>query len=42
MGDLSLSVYFDFETTTSNAVFFDSHIYVMSSGFPANPKNKIP
>ena len=42
MGDLSLSVYFDFETTTSNAIFFGSQIYVMSSGFPANPKNKIP
>ena len=30
MGDLPFSVCFDFETTTGNAVFFDSRMYVMS------------
>ena len=30
MGDLPFSVYFDFETTTGNAVFFGSQMYVMS------------
>ena len=29
-GDLSFVVYFDFETTTGNAVFFDPKIYVVS------------
>ena len=30
MGDLPFSIYFDFKTTTGNAVFFDSKMYVMS------------
>lgn len=29
MGDLPFSVYFDIETTTGNAVFFDSKMYVV-------------
>lgn len=29
MGDVPFSVYFDFETATDDAVFFDSKIYVM-------------
>ena len=31
MGDLPFSVYFDFEATTGNAVFFDSKMFVMSN-----------
>ena len=30
IGDLPFSVYFDFETTTGNAVFFDSKLFVIS------------
>ena len=30
MGDLPFSINFDFETTTGDAVFFDSKMYVMS------------
>ena len=30
MGDLPFSVYFGFETTTGNAVFFDSKMFLMS------------
>ena len=30
MGDVLFSIYFDFETTRGNAVFFDSKIFVVS------------
>ena len=30
MGDLPFSIYFDFETTTGDAVFFDSKMFVVS------------
>ena len=30
MGDVSFSVYFDFETTTEDAVFFVSKMFVVS------------
>ena len=30
MGDVPFSVYFDFETTTGDAVFFDSKMYIVS------------
>ena len=30
MGDVPFTIYFDFETTTGNAVFFDSKMFVVS------------
>ena len=30
MGDVPFSVYFDFETTTGDAAFFDSKMYIVS------------